>query len=317
MLKDSEKTIILTTQVRISPKAKLAFVDWQAKLNAIVSTFPGFISLEILSSPEPNSYKWVIVQRFDKMKNMVAWRESKECQTLIEELKELLRDNGSEAFQEVQSEVSNLQGGVTEIFVTKISPNKEEAYRKWVAKIHQVEAQFPGFRGVYVQAPAHNKGEDWITLLQFDTIGNLDRWLLSPERQEVLQESKSLIAAIESHRVISPYAGWFASLSTDREVPPVWKQTMIVLLVLFPIVMLEMKYLSPLTAKLNPSLATFIGNAISVSLISWPMVPIAIKFLGWWLSPPNHKRRQATLIGTLIVILLYVLEIIIFWNLLP
>ena len=91
---------------------------------------------------------------------------------------------------------------------------------------------------------------------------------------------------------------------------------MIVLLVLFPIVMLEIKFLSPLTSGLNPSLATFIGNAISVSLVSWPMIPIAIWFLEWWLSPQEDKRLQATLVGTGVVLLLYLLEIALLWRLL-
>jgi antibiotic biosynthesis monooxygenase (ABM) superfamily enzyme len=116
--------------------------------------------------------------------------------------------------------------------------------------------------------------------------------------------------------MITPYAGWFSPIAKTGEIPAVWKQTMIVLLILFPIVMLELKYLSPWTSNLNPSLSTFIGNAISVSLIAWPMMPIAILFLGWWLSPKGFDIRRATIIGTCLLILLYLVEIAIFWNLL-
>ncbi len=205
-------------------------------------------------------------------------------------------------------------GSVTEVIVTQVSPDKEEAFQKWAAKIHHAEAKFPGFRGVYVQSPRQSKGHSWITLLQFDSTANLDRWLDSSERQEVLKESSDFITSLESHRMVSPYAGWFASIAQTGEIPSVWKQTMIVLLVLFPIVMFELKYLMPWIEGLNSSVGTFIGNAISVTLISFPMMPIAIVFLGWWLAPAGKNRLQKTILGTIMVLGLYLIEIVLFWR---
>ncbi len=315
MTRIPERTNILTTKVRVDSKYKLAFANWQAKLNALIAAFPGFVSLEILSPQEP-SLEWIIVQRFYNVEKASEWQTSKEKQELMGELKMLLSDDGK-AIQEVNWTELNMQGGVTEVFVTEIVPGKDSAYREWIAKIHQIEAQFPGFKGVYVQAPTkEGPGRNWITLLQFDTPENLDSWLSSVEREEILRESRSLIASLDTHRVISPYAGWFASVYTAGEPPPVWKQTAMVLLVLFPIIMLEFKFLSPWTSKLNPSIATFIGNAISVSLVSWPLMPIAIWFFGWWLSPKSPTSQLTTLRGALILMGVYLLEIAIFWNLL-
>lgn len=306
-----EKTTIIQ-RIRIRPESKLAFIDWQAKLNAVITAFSGFVSLEILSPSEMTQFNWVIIQRFYNAEDVAVWRKSKERQQLMDKLKDFVAAD----IQEVKSEASHLKEGVTEVFVTQVNPHQEQAYRNWIAKIHQAEAKFPGFRGVYVQSPSHAQSQNWITLLQFDSPENLDLWLTSEERQKILEESKPLITSLESHRVISPYTGWFASVAKKGKTAPLWKQTLIILLVLFPIVMLELKFLSPLTASLNISLATFIGNAISVSLISWPMMPIAIWFLGWWLVPDATKRRQATIIGTIIVLVLYLIEIAIFWNLL-
>ena len=83
-----------------------------------------------------------------------------------------------------------------------------------------------------VQSPQKGHGRNWITLLQFDFAEKLNDWLASPERQEVLKEGESLVESMESHRVISPYAGWFSSVyKKDGEIP-LWKQTMVVLLAL-------------------------------------------------------------------------------------
>lgn len=308
-----EKSTILTNSVQIRDSSKPAFLDWQAKMNTVIAGFPGFVSLEILADTDLLKNEWVIVQRFSENRNLLKWYESDERRALLEELEKHLVDSPG-AFIEQDSLSSDIQGGVTEVFVTQINPEREGAYRAWMSKIHQVEAKFPGFRGCYVQSPREAHGKNWITLLQFDTPENLDRWLASKERQEIIKESTPLITSLESHRVISPYGGWFSSIAKKGELPPVWKQSMIVLLMLFPIVMFEFKFLSPLTASLNISLSTFIGNAISVTLLAWPFVPIAIWLLGWWLAPEKKYRTFATIFGTILVLGLYLAEIALFWR---
>ena len=310
----SEKNTIITTDVYIDPKLIDIFSDWQARLNALITTSPGFVSLEILSPIGPSHPTWKIIQRFCDFQSLTAWRESQDRKKLMHELEKILDSEKENILQDMEAEVSEVTSHVTEVFITQVSPDKESTYREWIAKIHQVETKFPGFRGMYMQAPSQNQGRNWITFLHFDTQDNLDRWLLSSERQEVLSEAQPLITGLESHRVISPYVGWFASLAKKKGIPSVWKQTMLVLLALFPIVMLELKYLPLLTSNLNSSLAMFIGNAISVSLIAWPMIPIAIWLLGWWLNPKDEKRSEVTMIGTCLLIVLYIIEIAIFWN---
>jgi hypothetical protein len=164
-----------------------------------------------------------------------------------------------------------------------------------------------------VQAPTDSQGTTWLTFLQFDTAENLDRWLVSSQRQEVLRKADILVLSLESHRVISSYAGWFAKASTQGIAPPVWKQTMMVLLVLFPIVMLEVKYILPWLTGLHPAISTFIGNALSVTLVSWPLMPLAIFFLRWWLTPERKRQVQVNFIGILVLVLLYSGEIAFFW----
>lgn len=302
----TEETSIVT-KIRISPESKEGFADWQAYLNSVITTFPGFVSLEIISPQDESQSEWMIVTRFHTAENITAWRASQENKTIMERLKPLVADGDS--IREISSGAFGKQGGVTEVIVAQVNPEREEEYKKWTAKIHQVEAKFPGFRGVYVQSPSSVQGHNWITLLQFDTPENLENWLASEERKEVMRESTNIIRTMEEHRVVSPYAGWFASVYKAGEPPPAWKQALIVLAVLYPVVMLELKYLTPLTATLSPAVGMFIGNVISVGLLTWPLVPIAIYFLSWWLTPNSQKRLSIHILGTLILILLYLLEI--------
>lgn len=309
---ETENAAILTTKLAIKPESIVDFADWQSQFNAEIVAYPGFVSLEILSPAPPEQPKWLLVQRFYSSQDLTSWRQSEMRHNFMAKLEKYLV--GRDSIEEAISTSAGLQGGVTEVFITQVIPENEKAFREWIAKIHCAEAKFPGFRGVYVQSPTPGTGVNWITLLQFDTIEHLDGWLNSPERQKVLLEAKSLISAMENHRMISPYAGWFASIAQTGNLPPVWKQTMLVLLVLFPIVVFELKYLNPLVGGLNPSLGTFIGNAISVSLVSWPMMPVALSFLGWWMMSKAEHSRRDTLVGLWIVIVLYLIEIALFWN---
>lgn len=315
MASTAGKATLVTTKVVINPKSRTRFLSWQARLNKTIAKFPGFISLEFLSPTDPSQHEWVIVQHFVDAKSSSGWRHSKECAHLMEELKDFLKDEKT-APHHTESDAEDVKGNVTEVFITQVSADQEAAYSNWMEKIHQAESKFPGFKSLYIQSPHTNKGKHWITLLQFDTPEHLDHWLNSPERKKILQESQPFIGSIETHRMISPYGGWFASLGSNATMIPVWKQTMLVLLVLYPIVMLELKFLSPLTAGLHLSIATFIGNALSVSLISWPMMPLAIVGLSWWLTPKASSASKTTWIGILVIILLYLIEVILFWKVL-
>lgn len=306
----NEKANILTLRVSVGDDSKIAFLDWEAKLNNIISSYPGFVSLEVLYPTTGVDY-WQIVQRFNDSASAVDWSLSSQHDELIQELKAIANDPN---LKEIVTGESSFQDGVTEVFITRVVKGKEEAFREWRARIHHMEARWPGFRGAYVQSPSVGSGNTWITLIQFDTAKNLEKWLNAPERKALIEETKLFVDNFESHRVISPYSGWFASIAKAGELPALWKQTMLVLLVLFPIVMLELKFLNPYLKSLDVSLSTFIGNAISVSLISWPMMPLAIFALSWWLVPKERNRNSMTILGTLVVLGLYLIEILIFWR---
>lgn len=311
-MNNSEETILIMT-FKVRQNAEKDFAIWQEKLNAQVANFPGFVSLEMMPIPKTDLPTWKSVQRFKKSEALNTWYDSEEKRRLLEEVKPLLRQEVEEIRE---SEFATGQkSSVTEVFVTHIKPGQHNAYRAWASKIQQVEAQFPGYLGVYIQAPSSEEKGNWITILRFDSRENLDNWLNSEKRKEVLKEAESMVAQLESHRVVSPFASWFADISkASGVVPPLWKQTMLILLVLFPIVMLELKFLNPITKSLNSSVANFIGNAISVTLISWPAMPLCLYFLGWWLRPETNKNFKKTSLGTLLILALYCLEIIVFWN---
>ncbi len=206
-----------------------------------------------------------------------------------------------------QSDKPHSNHGVTDVYVTMVHRNKVPAFRAWLKKLHHLQANFPGFQKVYVQIPKDQQENAWVTLLQFDTEANLENWLHSSQRNSMLTEAKDLIKSQQSHRLFSSLSSWFPDDSSNP--PPVWKQSMLVLLALFPAVMLETLYLFPYLAMFNPVLTRFIGAIIIVCSLSWILMPATIYVLGWWLNA-NSKWKEY--IGVLTVVVLYLLEIGIF-----
>ena len=136
----------------------------------------------------------------------------------------------------------------------------------------------------------------------------------APERNELVRESKAFIEHEQLTRLATSFPGWFPTDPKTGQGPPKYKAGMLVLLGLFPIVMLEARFLSPQTAGLNPSLAMFIGNVLSVAATTYLTMPLFIKALKWWLLPEPDAPKSVHLKGTLLVCALYALSVAIFWK---
>ena len=308
---------IFRTKILLSKGINPPFAEWQSRYHSAIAQVAGFISLEISSSEQIQEdgrslIQWEFTQIFTTLENLIRWKESSSRKQLLSELRPLLKEKIAGSLVEYISLMPYPEEEVIEVIITEVKPEYEASFRTWIGKIHEIESKFPGFLKVHVQAPSEEQGKTWITLVQFDTTQNLDRWLYSSEREELLKEGSLFVKIMEGHRVLSSFAGWFADRPGITDIPPAWKQTMLVLLGLFPIVMLEIKFLSPLFLGWHSATATFIGNALSVSLISWPVMPLLIRLLGWWLTPQGAKTGWTTVFGTGLVLAAYLLEVAVF-----
>lgn len=305
----------VVTKVQVRSGANEPFGSWQARLSTTVASFPGFVNAEVIPPTPPLQRDWVIVQRFRSPEFLRAWRESAERRLLWDEAKDLIDPEESAGPRDEDVGTPQLPCRVTDVITTHLKAGKDDEYLKWAQEIQQAQARFPGYQGIYIQPPSDIQQDFWTTLLRFDTLGHLQDWLASSERLQLLQRAEALIDREESHQLMSSFAGWFPGGPEGVTIPAVWKQTMLVLLVLFPLVMLEMRWLNPLFIGWNPALATFIGNALTVSLLSWPLMPIAIRGLGWWLSPKRDAPAWTMAAGLGSIAALYLLEVIVLWRL--
>lgn len=308
------KPVAVVVKMHLREGVNQAFSAWHAKMCTVTSQLPGFISAEVNAPGSVGQPAWRIIQRFRTEDKLRDWLESEQYRHLMLEAESLADNNQTGGLIEERGAENSDVATVTEAVTTYVRPEKAGEYMKWAAKTHRAEAQFPGYRGGFLQPPASPDQGYWTTLVRFATPEELDAWLNSREREELLREHKALVSSWSQHRLPTSFAGWFPQDQASSSSPPGWKQSMVVILMLFPIVMLELRFLTPLTRGLKPALGTFIGNVLSVFLLAWPFMPTAIRGLKWWLVPGEDRPSWTHLWGTALVLAIYAAEIAFFWR---
>jgi len=307
----SPAVLIATAKVR--PGSEDAFAAWKGRHDAAIAKFPGYISSDIMP-PGEHSDMWIMVLNFKSATELHTWQQSKERAALIGELLPLVTGGDlGEIMKKETPEAAQPGTNITQVILSQVKPGMEEAYREWSARIQQAQSQYSGYRGMYLQPPASNEGH-WTTLLRFDTTEHLEAWLAAPERAKLLQEAKAFIENEELMRLATSFPGWVPINPVTGKGPPDWKTALLILLGLYPIVVIELRFLNPLLRGLNSSLATFIGNAISVAGTTFITMPLFVRSFGWWLFVDKNSPKRTTPAGLAILTALFAAEVAFFWG---
>jgi uncharacterized protein len=312
----STPAVFLAT-FKVRPAHQDAFADWQGRHNIVVSKFPGYISGDVMPPTKPGDNEWTIILNFENSGVLLKWQKSEERARLIAEVLPLVDGGNLGEMMPEDNSASQPDTNVTQVILSKIKPGREEAYREWSTRIQHAQAQYPGYRGTYIQPPSSGETGNWTTMLRYDTSAHLEAWLASPERAELLRESKAFIENEELLRLRTSFPGWVPISPVTGKGPPDWKTAILVMLGLYPIVMLEMRFLSPHLTSLNPALATFIGNIGSVGATSFITMPLFVRWFGWWLFTNKDSSKSRGSLGVALLIAIFVVEIALLWRLLP
>ncbi len=292
----------IVTRIQLSDAGREPFLSWQSSLTRLISSQPDFLSVEILPTYD-GSAEWQIVQRFTQAAALDRWLANPQRHALMAGLASFKAPDGPGLWEEAAPDYHAL-AGVTEVITTVVERDREGEFLAWTEAIQGAQSRFPGYMGTFVQAPVAGDPPYWAALVRFATPQQLDAWLGSRERRALLDQADPTMSRWSSRRLASGFGTWFTPDATGAP-PPAWKQTALVLLVLFPVVILEMRFLSPYLGGLPMTVGTFIGNAISVGLVSWPLSGLAQRAMGWWLHPPAAHRRRNELGGAMTMLALY------------
>lgn len=303
-------TVVIAQHVR--PERKEEYLRWQAEINNLCRTFPGFEAMEVVPPVPGIQDDYVVVFRFDSSPHLDAWLRSDSRKALLARGENLF---AGDARQQVVAGSRPATRGAGIVVSTHVKPGRENEYREWQGKIDAEAARFPGFLGNEVFAPVPGVQEEWVVVVRFDSPQHLQGWLLSDARHRLIDHATRLWDEARVESLSGGFPGWFApgAAGPGQPVfPPDWKQAMIVLLTLYPTVMLLSLFLSPWLAGLPMPWALFISNVVSVVILTWLIMPYVNRLFGFWLIPSPSRSGLVESLGTGAVILGYAVALIIF-----
>jgi len=301
-----DAAVTLVTQTRVREGMAEEFGRWQSEISAAAAEFPGFITQSVLPPNPPLQVDWVIQQRFTSIDAASAWLRSGRRKRLLDTGQPMLA--GPDDVHLVRDSAAGRHAApICAVISSRVRPGREAEFRVWEQRIATAQALSPGFQGYRFEPPIPGVQDDWLAILRFDTECSLQAWLDSPERKKLLEEAAPFLDEFHARVVRTGFEQWFPSAGGGASAPA-WKQNMIVLLLLYPVVFLFGVWVQTpvLIGKVGLPfwLALFIGNVVSVWALSW-LVPWVSNSFGWWLAPARDAGRWTSAAGAALILLLY------------
>ena len=304
-------TVIIGETVR--PDCEKAFVSWQQELNRAASHYSGFIAAEI-NAPTSVQQHWSVIYRFDSIPNLRAWLNSATRQNGLEERRRYC--DGPPTQQIVTGGAPPPDTLVTTVVTHRVPPEHVDDFLRWQERLRLAENNFPGYRGSEIFRPVEGVQDEWTTLYRYDSAADLDRWLTSSERQQLLDEGKEF-SDFRLRTIDNSFGNWFTFEADggQAKAPSDVKTVIAVWVGLYPTVMLLALVTSP--AKLPVWLDRLFSNLFSSFVMTFVTMPFYVNpLLKRWLHPAPGAPKAATNIRTAIVIAaLMVFWAVLFWLL--
>jgi antibiotic biosynthesis monooxygenase (ABM) superfamily enzyme len=289
-------------------------------MNRESSKYPGFIAAEI-NPPTAVQSDWVVVYRFDSVAHVQAWINSSTRQSLIERGRPFVDGPGTQ--QVIGGGARPTDPLVTVVVTHSVSPADVADFLAWQERLRLAESQFNGFRGTELFRPVEGVQDEWTALYRFENADDLDTWLLSKEREQLLAEGKKF-SEFRSRTIDNSFGSWFAFDENGKQAPPPseTKTSIAVWVGLYPTVVILTLLLSPL--KMPLWLGMLVGNLLSSFAISFLVMPYYVNpLLKRWLRPPSDVPKARTNwqgIGTVVAVnlfwvIVFYLVTRVFWHL--
>lgn len=282
----------LVFQTRIADDGAARYSAWQDKVGKALASQPGFLEQQTFPPKPPAQVDWIVIWRFKTLEHAREWLASGQLATALEEVQELFLGK-DDIF--LRTDVKDTAEHAAALITCQVEPANEAAFLKWERDVFRAESAAPGFVGHRLDRPLPGIQDGWVIVLAFDSDANLTNWLESPRRAELLEAGSHFQSDVTVRKGYYGFGFW----QRDQDKTPplvIFKNNLVVLLVLYPIVYLW-GYLvgDPLLAALGVPfwLALFLGNLFSTQVLGWWAVPWAFDRFADWLSPTCPPRRNA------------------------
>ena len=179
-------------------------------------------------------------------------------------------------------------GITSSVLTVTVKPDQMAAYEKWLKGIKSILEQQEGFLGIDVLRPPNQANPAYYLLIRFTRKDLLDRWRNSKQFATLRKQSEVFITKVERGE-----QQFGTEMFFDRPVsniyypkPPYWKQAVLGICTVYPVILTANILLRPLIQDLPPLLGLFFMVCIvSPSLIF--LMPRVSQLFKFWLYTQN------------------------------
>ncbi len=281
----------------------------QTAITDAARKFPGFIGTEVLGPIPGLQEEWVAIFRLESNAAMKRWLDSPERAQLTARIEACLSEPSHLL---LLASDENAEPPVAMVFTHRVAKDKVEEYLAWRRKAIAAQAHYPGYLATEFFRPHGSFQNEWVDIVRYSSVDDLNRWMASEERQALLKELDPIVESMHAHPVTG-LEGWFALNRQPGAAvsgPPPWKQALAVLFALYPTVMV-LSFLNPLWRHLSFAESMLIGNILSVTSLTYLVMPWVSRFLNFWLTSPTRDWKNEALglsavaIGLLLFVLIF------------
>lgn len=200
------------------------------------------------------------------------------------------------------------------VVVQRVPAASADWFMEWQRGVSGAAEGFDGYRGTDVYPPADGQRDEWVVVIHFDDEKSLQEWLGSSVRAQWVEKLRAQVGDFELKALPGGFGPWFSGLAhgSEETPPPSWKMALTVLLGLYPTVMVLTLFPGPYTEPLGLALAMLIGNALSVSILQWAVMPVLNIPLAPWFKANSDKQRALSVGGLFLILGLLVVMALLF-----
>jgi antibiotic biosynthesis monooxygenase (ABM) superfamily enzyme len=234
----------------------------------------------------------VVIYRFDSVANLHAWLDSSTRQELLAIGSHYF--DGTPTQQIVGGAPSATDQLVTVVVTHRVETDDVEEFLAWQERLRLAESKLAGYRGTELFRPVEGAQDEWTAMYRFENVSDLEAWLSSDERTQLLEEGKKF-QDFQQRTVDNSFGSWFAFDDKGNQVPPPSdiKTSFAVWVGIYPTAMMIMMALSPL--HLPVWLGILMGNLCSSFILTFVSMPFyANRLLKRFLWPPADEPASHT-----------------------
>jgi len=285
------------------------FDGWVCDVRSAAEAARGFVAFAA-SIRRDAPLDWAVAVTFESEDLLHQWLDG-------ETWKHLVRGAAPRGFLRLSSDLVIIAGAVmptgVAIVSSSVSGGMEADFQAGHIRLTMAASQFSGYEGTAVFPPGV-LGK-WMSLIRFRTEPQLSAWLRSPQRKEVLPRVRSsLTKDFSVFAKTTPLGTTVRNVDGKTEMTPSWKTAMLLLMVLYPMVMLQSKFVAPVIGRLGaqPWLSVWLSQVVSVALMQWWLMPTVSSWCRRWLDPVDGAGLRISLRGAAVAVIVYAASLTVF-----